>query len=64
VGGALPEAELLQVVEQVGLIDGRLAQRFDCYAGTSAKDKLPGDFDLHGVNLFARKPGRGGQAAG
>jgi hypothetical protein len=32
-------------------------ERFDCYQGTSAKDKLSKDLHVQGVNFFARKPG-------
>jgi arsenite methyltransferase len=56
VGGALPEAEMIEVVELVGLMDGQITERFDCYAGTSSKSRLSADVDVHGANLFARKP--------
>lgn len=56
-GGALPEAELIEVTTRVGLVDARITEQFDCYAGTSAKEKLSRDLEVHGVNLFARKPG-------
>jgi hypothetical protein len=32
-------------------------ERFDCYEGTSAKNKLSKDLHVQGVNFFARKPG-------
>jgi hypothetical protein len=32
-------------------------ERFDCYEGTSAKDKLSKDTHVQGVNFFARIPG-------
>jgi arsenite methyltransferase len=57
VGGALPEAELVAVVTQVGFQDARIVERFDCFAGTSAKHKLSKDLFVQGANLFARKPG-------
>jgi len=56
VGGALLDAELVEVVGHVGLVEGRITHRYDCYEGTSSKAKLPADFDVHGANLFARKP--------
>jgi len=56
VGGALQVAELVQVVETVGLVDTRVTETFDCYAGTSAHTKLSSSFDIRGVNLYARKP--------
>ena len=48
---------MLAVVAEVGLIDAKITERFDCYAGTSAMDKLASDVGVHGVNLSARKPG-------
>jgi hypothetical protein len=57
VGGALPEAELIDVAAKVGLLEVRITARFDCYAGTSAIDRLASDVGVHGVNLSARKPG-------
>ena len=56
-GGALPEAELIEVVAAVGLLGGEIMERFDCYAGTSALDRLAADVGVHGVNLMAHKPG-------
>jgi hypothetical protein len=56
VGGALPEAEFIEVATLVGLVDVRITERFDCYAGTSAKEKLSKDLEVHGVNVYARKP--------
>jgi hypothetical protein len=40
----------------VGLTDGKIVERFDCYEGTSAKAKLSQDLFVQGVNFFARKP--------
>lgn len=57
-GGALLDAELVDVAGMVGLSDAKITHRYDCYEGTSAKAKLPADFDVHGANLFARKPVR------
>jgi hypothetical protein len=57
VGGALPEAELIDVAAKVGLLEVRITARFDCYAGTSAIDRLASDVGVHGVNLSAHKPG-------
>ena len=56
-GGALPEAELVAVATEVGLVDCRISRRFDCYEGTSAIDRLSDDVGVHGVNMSARKPG-------
>jgi arsenite methyltransferase len=57
IGGALPEAELYEIIAGVGLTDGEIVERFDCYEGTSVKVKLSKDLYLQGINFFARKPG-------
>jgi hypothetical protein len=41
---------------QIGFIDGKIVERFDCYEGTSAKAKLSKDLYVQGMNFFARKP--------
>ena len=41
---------------QIGFIDGKIVERFDCYEGTSAKAKLSKDLHAQGMNFFARKP--------
>jgi arsenite methyltransferase len=51
----LPEAELYEITARVGLTDGKIVERFDCYQGTSAKAKLSKDLFVQGVNFFARK---------
>jgi arsenite methyltransferase len=56
IGGALPEAELYEIAARVGLMDGKIVERFHCYEGTSAKAKLSKDLFVQGVNFFARKP--------
>jgi len=33
-----------------------IAERFDCYEGTSAKTRLAKDLRVQGVNFFAAKP--------
>jgi arsenite methyltransferase len=48
--------ELYEITAQVGLTDGKIMERFDCYEGTSAKAKLSKDLFVQGVNFFARKP--------
>jgi arsenite methyltransferase len=57
IGGALPETELNEIIAGVGLTDGEIVERFDCYEGTSVKAKLPKDLYVQGINFFARKPG-------
>ena len=44
------------MVENIGFVDGKIVERFDCYEGTSAKTKLSKDLYVQGVNFFARKP--------
>jgi ubiquinone/menaquinone biosynthesis C-methylase UbiE len=61
IGGALPEAELYDITARVGLTNGKIVERFDCYEGTSAKAKLSKDLFVEGVNFFARKPARSGE---
>jgi hypothetical protein len=50
--------ELYEITAGVGLTDGKIVERFDCYEGTSAKAKLSKDLLVHGVNFLARKPSR------
>jgi arsenite methyltransferase len=56
IGGALPEAELYRLSAQIGFAEGKIVERFDCYEGTSARDRLSKDLYVQGVNFFARKP--------
>jgi arsenite methyltransferase len=46
---------MYEITAQVGLTDGKIMERFDCYEGTSAKAKLSKDLFVQGVNFFARK---------
>ena len=56
IGGALPEPELLEISAAVGLVDGEIRERFDCFNNTSAEVKVSKDLYVQGVNFFARKP--------
>jgi SAM-dependent methyltransferase len=56
IGGALREDELVGLGAEVGLADGRITERFDCFAGTSAGAKVAQDLLVQGANFFARKP--------
>jgi hypothetical protein len=47
---------MVQLFEEVGLTDVQVVERFDCFRGTSKEDVAVA-FTVHGVNLFARKPG-------
>jgi hypothetical protein len=53
--GALPEAELVRYLTQIGLEDVRITARFDCFRATS-KEETARKYGVHGVNVFARKP--------
>jgi ubiquinone/menaquinone biosynthesis C-methylase UbiE len=55
IGGALPEPELYELTAAVGLRDGRIVERFDCFCRTSAQDKVSKDLHVQGVNFSARK---------
>jgi ubiquinone/menaquinone biosynthesis C-methylase UbiE len=55
IAGALPEEELAQVADSVGLRDGRITERFDCFRGTSAETKVSGDLRVQAVNFYARR---------
>jgi SAM-dependent methyltransferase len=56
VAGALPEHELPQIAERLGLRDARITERFDCFRDTSAEAKVARDLRIQAVNFLARKP--------
>jgi arsenite methyltransferase len=55
IGGALPEAELIELAAKAGLRDGRIQARFQSFAGTSAEVKGSADLHISAVNFSARK---------
>ena len=55
IGGAVREEELAALAADVGLVGGRVTERFDCFAGTSAGQKLASDLFVHSVNFVAEK---------
>jgi SAM-dependent methyltransferase len=55
IAGALPEEELPRIAERVGLRDGRITERFDCFRGTGAENKVSADLRVQAVNFFARR---------
>ena len=55
IGGALQEEELAALAADAGLVGGRVTERFDCFAGTSAASKLSPDLYVHSVNFAAEK---------
>lgn len=56
IAGALQEAELIELAAEVGLIDGRIVARFDCFRGASVELTASEDLLVRGANFFARKP--------
>jgi len=57
IAGALPEPELFELTTALGLVEGRVTERFDCFRNTSAENKVSGDLHVQAVNFFARKTG-------
>jgi arsenite methyltransferase len=55
IAGALPEAELIDVLQRVGFTDVRLVERFEAFEGTS-KERTARKYGVIGVNVYARKP--------
>jgi arsenite methyltransferase len=55
IAGALPEAELGTLARDSGFVDGQPLAHFECFAGTSAEDKVSRDLRVRGLNFFARK---------
>jgi hypothetical protein len=41
----------------IGFQEVRVVDRFDCFRATS-KERTARKFGVHGINLFARKPGQ------
>jgi arsenite methyltransferase len=56
IAGALPRAELPTLASDAGFVDARLLDSFDCFAGTSAEDKVSRDLRVQGLNFYAQKP--------
>ncbi|HWA73203.1 MAG TPA: methyltransferase domain-containing protein [Polyangiaceae bacterium] len=55
IAGALPESELSLLALEAGLVDAQLLTYFECFAGTSAEQKVSRDLKVRSVNFFARK---------
>lgn len=55
-GGALPVAELVELLSRVGLTEVEVTERFACFSGTSVEHKLGASIAIGGANVFARKP--------
>jgi SAM-dependent methyltransferase len=56
IGGAVREEELRELAAGAGLRGGRITQRFDCFAGTTAGDKVSRDLEVQSANFYAEKP--------
>jgi len=55
VGGALSETGLMEIATEAGLREGRIVERFDCFAGTSSGARVAPHIGLTGLNFFARR---------
>jgi ubiquinone/menaquinone biosynthesis C-methylase UbiE len=55
IGGSLPESELFEISSAVGLSDGKILERFDCFRNTSAEAEVSKDLYVQAVNFFATK---------
>jgi arsenite methyltransferase len=55
VGGALLEAELIDLAEEAGFRDCRIMERFDCFRGSRVEKKVSSTVGVHGANFFAQK---------
>jgi SAM-dependent methyltransferase len=56
IAGALPELELSTLAAEVGLVQGRIVERFDAFSGTTAHTKVSSDLQVRGATFFAEKP--------
>lgn len=55
VGGAVTEEDVVKSVSEVGFVEVRSTDRYDCIRGTSS-EFLARRLGVYGMNLFARKP--------
>lgn len=55
VAGALVESELASLAAECGLRDGEIHQRYNCFQGTTAEEKVAKDLFIQSVNFSARK---------
>ena len=56
IAGALRETELVTLAREQGFEEARALAHFQCFAGTSAEDKVSADLRVQAVNFLARKP--------
>lgn len=59
-GGALPEAGLIELATRIGFEQVRVTHRFDCARGTS-RAPIARLFGVSGMNLLAVKPSGDGR---
>lgn len=56
IAGALPERELVSLVEEIGFSGGTVLARFRSFEGTRVENTVSSDLRVHGVNFVAYKP--------
>lgn len=56
IAGALPQFEVVSLAREMGFIDVQPLATFDCFAGTSAQDKVSQDLHVRSQNFWMRKP--------
>lgn len=57
-GGALSETGLCETAARAGLVDGRITERFDSFAGTESGARVAAHMGLGGANFLALRPDR------
>jgi SAM-dependent methyltransferase len=55
IGGAVQESEMLALARDAGLVAGGVTDRFDCFAGTSAGEKVATDLRVRSANFYAER---------
>ncbi len=53
----------MELAAAVGLVDARIVERFDSYAGSGVDRKVAAAVGVHGANFFARRPEGPGAAS-
>ncbi len=56
IAGALHEPELPALAAEVGFVEARIVDRYDCFRGTSAEAKVSKDLRVEAVTFSATKP--------
>ncbi|GAA5076947.1 methyltransferase domain-containing protein [Lysobacter panacisoli] len=56
VGGALTEESMLELLADCGLVQARVTERFECFAGTGIDRKFHDRLHAYGVNVHAVRP--------